>query len=73
MLDFTKGARANGGDPADVADAIVAALADSGSPVHVHDGEDAHAFLELWKQTGTFETFGPAANTLLFSEGDHQR
>ena len=33
---------------------------------------DADAFLELWSQTGTFETFAPAANALLFSAGDQE-
>jgi NAD(P)-dependent dehydrogenase (short-subunit alcohol dehydrogenase family) len=70
MLDFSKNALVNGGDPADVADAVVAAVADAGSPLHVHVGADADAFLGLWSQTGTFETFMPAANAMLFSEGD---
>jgi len=70
MLDFSKNALVNGGDPSDVANAVVAAVADANSPVHVHVGADADAFLELWSQTGTFETFIPAANALLFSEGD---
>lgn len=68
MLDFSKSALENGGDPADVADAIVAAVADSASPVHVHVGADAEAFLQLWKETGTYESFMPAANAMLFSE-----
>jgi NAD(P)-dependent dehydrogenase (short-subunit alcohol dehydrogenase family) len=70
MLDFSKNALVNGGDPTDVANAVVAAVADAASPVHVHVGADADAFLELWSQTGTFETFIPAANALLFSEGE---
>ena len=70
MLDFSKNALVNGGDPTDVADAVVAAVADAASPVHVHVGADADAFLELWSQTGTFETFIPAANALLFSADD---
>ena len=69
MLDFSKNALVNGGDPADVANAVVAAVADAGTPLHVHVGTDADAFLELWSRTGTFETFIPAANALLFSEG----
>jgi hypothetical protein len=56
----------NGGDPADVA-AVVAAIADNGSPLHVHVGADAEAYLDLWRQTGTFETFTAAANALLES------
>jgi NAD(P)-dependent dehydrogenase (short-subunit alcohol dehydrogenase family) len=70
MLGFSKNALENGGDPTDVANAVVAAVADSGSPLHVHVGADAAALLELWSQTGTFETFIPAATALLFSEGD---
>jgi NAD(P)-dependent dehydrogenase (short-subunit alcohol dehydrogenase family) len=68
MLNFSKNALVNGGDPGEVADAIVAAVADPACPLHVHVGADADAFLELWRQTGTFETFGPAANALLFGE-----
>jgi NAD(P)-dependent dehydrogenase (short-subunit alcohol dehydrogenase family) len=65
MLDFTKDALVNGGDPSDVADAVVAAVADGASPLHVHVGADAEAYLELWRQTGTFEAFTEAANALL--------
>ena len=65
MLAFTKDALENGGDPADVANAVVHAVADSASPLHVHVGVDADAYLDLWRQTGTFETFTEAANALL--------
>ncbi len=65
MLDFTKDALVNGGDPADVAAAVVAAVADDASPLHIHVGADAEAYLDLWRQTGTFETFTVAANALL--------
>ena len=65
MLDFTKDALVNGGDPADVAAVVVAAVADDASPLHVHVGADAEAYLDLWRQTGTFETFAAAANALL--------
>ena len=65
MLDFTKDALLNGGDPADVADAVVAAVADEASPLHIHVGADAEAYLDLWRETGTFETFTVAANALL--------
>ena len=65
MLDFTKDALVNGGDPADVAAVVVAAVADDASPLHVHVGADAEAYLDLWRQTGTFETFTVAANALL--------
>ena len=59
----------NGGDPADVAAAIVTAVADDKSPLHVHVGADADAYLDLWRQTGTFETFSAAANALLAEGG----
>ncbi len=67
MLDFSKNALVNGGNPADVGAAIVTAVGDPSSALHVHVGADADAFLELWRQTGTFETFVPAANAMLFS------
>jgi NAD(P)-dependent dehydrogenase (short-subunit alcohol dehydrogenase family) len=66
MLDFSKSALVNGGDPNDVADAVVAAVADVNSPLHVHVGDDAEQLLQLWDQTRTFETFIPAANAALF-------
>ncbi len=69
IIDFSKRTLENGGDPRDVADAVVAAVRDASSPVHVHVGADADAFLELWRQTGTFESFMPAANALLFGGG----
>ena len=59
MLGFTKGPLEGGGDPRDVAVAIVAAVADAASPLHVHVGDGATALLELWRQTGTFEAFMP--------------
>lgn len=69
MLDFSKNALVNGGDPGDVAEAVVAAVADTASPLHVHVGGDAEMFLALWDQTRTFETFMPAANATLFGDG----
>jgi NAD(P)-dependent dehydrogenase (short-subunit alcohol dehydrogenase family) len=69
MLDFSKRALVNGGDPNDVASTIVASVADASTPLHVHVGADAEAFLQLWDQTRTFETFVPAANDLLFGGG----
>ena len=45
--------------------AVVAAVANDASPLHVHVGADAEAYLDLWRQTGTFETFTAAANALL--------
>jgi NAD(P)-dependent dehydrogenase (short-subunit alcohol dehydrogenase family) len=69
MLDFTKGLLDNGGHPREVGDAIVAAVADPDSPVHVPVGGDADAFVDLWRQTGTFEAFMTAANAVLFGDG----
>lgn len=69
MIDFTKATLVNGGDVTEVGHAIVAAVRDPASPLHVHVGADATAFLDLWSKTGTFETFVPAANALLFGEG----
>jgi NAD(P)-dependent dehydrogenase (short-subunit alcohol dehydrogenase family) len=68
MGNFSKQALLNGADPADVGAAIVAAVGNPSSPLHVHVGADAEAFLKLWKETGTFETFGPAASAALFGE-----
>ncbi len=65
MLDFTKDALVHGGDPADVADVVLAAVADEASPLHVHVGADADGYLDLWRETGTFEAFTAAANALL--------
>lgn len=65
MLELSRGLLVNGGDPTPVADAIVAAVADPASPLHVPVGADADAFLELWAQTGTYETFMPAATAAL--------
>jgi NAD(P)-dependent dehydrogenase (short-subunit alcohol dehydrogenase family) len=70
MLEFSKNALANGGDPGEVAAAIVAAVADPASPLHVHVGADAEQFLQLWDQTRTFETFIPAANAALFGASE---
>ena len=65
MLDFSKNSLVNGGDPAEVADAIVAGVADPATPLHVHIGSDASALIELWSNTGTFESFMPAVNAML--------
>jgi len=48
--------------------AIVVAVGNPASPLHVHVGADADAFLKLWCETGTFESFGPAASAMLFGE-----
>ncbi len=69
VMVLTKTLLEGGGDPSPVADAIVAAVADPASPLHVLVGADAEGFVELWRQTGTFESFVPAANALLFPDG----
>ena len=66
MIDLSHDTLVNGGDPADVGRAIVGFVRDPATPLHVHVGDDATGFLELWKQTGTYETFMPAMNALLF-------
>jgi hypothetical protein len=68
MLDFSRNALVHGGDPRDVAEAIVRAVHDPATPLHVHVGADAEALLAVWRETGTFETFVPAANALLFGD-----
>jgi NAD(P)-dependent dehydrogenase (short-subunit alcohol dehydrogenase family) len=68
MLDFTRASLTNGGDPADVARAVVAAVADDASPLHVHVGSDAAEFLDMWAQTGSFESFVEAANAVMLSD-----
>jgi len=69
MLDFTRASLANGGDPVDVARAVLAAVADQASPLHVHVGSDAAGYLDMWAQTGSFESFAEAANAILSDEG----
>ena len=50
-----------GGDPSIVADAIVAAAADDTTPTHALVGDDAHQFVALVEQAGTFEAWLPIA------------
>ena len=68
MLDFTKASLANGGDPVDVARAVVDAVADQDSQLHVHVGSDAAEFLDMWAETGSFESFVEAANAVVLSD-----
>jgi NAD(P)-dependent dehydrogenase (short-subunit alcohol dehydrogenase family) len=65
MLDFSKTSLENGGNPADVGTAIVSAVSDPASPLHVTVGADTAVFLEVWKNTGTFESFSAAMNEML--------
>jgi NAD(P)-dependent dehydrogenase (short-subunit alcohol dehydrogenase family) len=60
MLNFSKTALMTGGNPADVGAAIVAAVSDPASPLHVTVGADTEVFLDVWKNTGTFESFSAA-------------
>jgi NAD(P)-dependent dehydrogenase (short-subunit alcohol dehydrogenase family) len=60
MLNFSKTALVTGGNPADVGAAIVAAVSDPASPLHVTVGADTEVFLDVWKNTGTFESFSAA-------------
>ena len=65
MLDFSKTSLEGGGNPVDVGAAIVAAVADPASPLHVTVGADTEVFLDVWKNTGTFESFSAAMNEML--------
>jgi NAD(P)-dependent dehydrogenase (short-subunit alcohol dehydrogenase family) len=60
MLNFSRNALVTGGDPADVGTAIVAAVSDPASPLHVTVGADTEVFLDVWKNTGTYESFSAA-------------
>ncbi len=68
MLNFSKNALATGGHPADVGSAIVAAVSDPESPLHVTVGADTAVFLDVWKNTGTFESFSAAMAEMLAAE-----
>ena len=68
MLNFSKNALATGGNPADVGAAIVAAVCDPASPLHVTVGADTEVFLDVWKNTGTFESFSAAMAEMLAVE-----
>ena len=69
MLNFSRNALSTGGNPADVGEAIVTAVRDSSSPLHVAVGIDTGPLLDLWKQTGTFESFSAAMNEMLAAGG----
>ena len=68
MLNFSKNALATGGNPADVGSAIVAAVNDPVSPLHVTVGLDTKVFLDVWEDTGTFESFSAAMAEMLAAE-----
>ena len=65
MLNFSKTALQTGGNPVDVGAAIVAAVSDPQSPLHVTVGADTEVFLDVWKNTGTFESFSAAMTEMM--------
>lgn len=65
MLNLSKTPLANVGNPADVGTAIVAAVADPASPLHVTVGADTAFSLDAWKNTGTFESFSATMAEML--------
>jgi NAD(P)-dependent dehydrogenase (short-subunit alcohol dehydrogenase family) len=65
MMSFSKNALITGGNPADVGTAIVAAVSDTASPLHVTVGADTEVFLDVWKNTGTFESFSAAMTEMM--------
>ena len=62
MADFfDKSVIEGGGDPADVADAIVRAAHDPATPVHNLVGDDASMLIDLYQQAGSMEAWLPVA------------
>ncbi|MEA3056731.1 MAG: hypothetical protein QOD30_2163 [Actinomycetota bacterium] len=66
ISDFyvTSGEQA-GADPSAVADAIVSAANDDTTPTHVLVGDDAHQFVDIVTQAGTFEAWLPIAEQIV--------
>ncbi len=62
---FSKSVEAGGGDPADVADAIVAAATVPDTPVHNLVGADAALFVDMVAQAGTFENWLPIGKSVV--------
>jgi NAD(P)-dependent dehydrogenase (short-subunit alcohol dehydrogenase family) len=62
---FEKSLNDAGGDPADVAGAIVSTAYDPEAPLHNLIGEDAAALVDLVAQTGTLEAWVPMALSLV--------
>jgi NAD(P)-dependent dehydrogenase (short-subunit alcohol dehydrogenase family) len=54
-----------GAHPSAVADAIVAAANDDTTPTHVLVGDDAHQFVDIVSQAGTFEAWLPIAEQII--------
>ncbi len=66
ISDFTlKSVEVTGGDAATVAGAIVAAVDDPRTPLHVLVGDDAVAFVDLVNQAGSFEGWVPVAEQIV--------
>ena len=58
---FDKSVIEGGGDPADVADAIVRAAHDPATPVHNLVGDDASMLIGMYQQAGSMEAWLPMA------------
>jgi NAD(P)-dependent dehydrogenase (short-subunit alcohol dehydrogenase family) len=58
---FAKSVIEGGGDPGDVADAIVRAAHDPATPVHNLVGDDASMLIDLYQQAGSMEAWLPVA------------
>jgi NAD(P)-dependent dehydrogenase (short-subunit alcohol dehydrogenase family) len=68
MLDFyEKGVGGTGGDPAVVAEAIVQAVIDPETPLHVLVGDDAVMFVDLVQQAGSVEAWMPIGVSIVES------
>ena len=66
IADFMlKSVEVTGGDAATVAGAIVAAVEDPRTPLHVLVGDDAVAFVDLVNQAGSFEGWVPVAEQIV--------
>ena len=62
---YLKSGQAAGGDPAVVAEVIVAAAVESTTPLHTLVGDDAAMFVDLGQQAGTFEGWVPVATQIV--------
>lgn len=62
---FEKSIESGSGDPAAVADAIVAAADDPATPLHVLVGADAKGFVDLVNSLGTYEAWRPVAEDIV--------
>ena len=58
---FDKSVVDGGGDPGDVAEAIVRAAYDPTTPVHNLVGDDAFMLIDLYRQAGSIEAWLPVA------------